>query len=108
MAIKLRESNPDTAYVGIKQAYQQLLARFAVSTIVIESYGFSSVPDHHPALETILSESVEGEQATVLTHFEDKESETVKDYEYYLIQEAGQWRIEQIWCESRGSRHYCL
>ena len=62
---------------------------------------------HHPKKETIESESISGATAIVETRHTGLH-DFVSDYEYHLVQDAGEWRIASLLYVDENEKYECL
>ena len=87
--------------------YDALIARFCASSVQPQPVSYGSEPMHHPEKETIESESISGASAIVETRHTGS-YDIVTDYEYHLVQEAGEWRIASLLYVAEDGKFECL
>ncbi len=75
--------------------YDQLVARFYAPSVVRQSLAYGDRSDHHPDLESIESVQISAGNATVRTRHVGLD-DFVAEYEYRLVQVAGEWRIGSL------------
>lgn len=90
-----------------KVEYQKLVEKFYAKKVIPQSIAFGNISSHQLANEVIQSENITGHTAVVLTKCTDEHGH-VHNYEYQLIQEAGQWRIMSLLNVTKDGRYECL
>jgi hypothetical protein len=83
------------AIEAAKREYDELVSRFCAPSVVRQGIAFGDDPMHHPDYETIESEWITGQTAVVRTRHIGRYN-FVSDYEYHLVQAAGEWRITSL------------
>ena len=87
--------------------YDELVSRFCAPSVVRQGISFGGDPMHHPNCETIESESINGQTAVVRKRHVGLYS-FVSDYEYHLVQAAGQWLIGSLLYLDQDGNYECL
>src|SRR5580658_10167605 len=83
------------ALAAANAEYDELVARFCSPTVVRQGVSFGDESMHNPDCETIESVALSGRKATVRTRHVGQ-FEFISDYEYQLVEEAGEWRIASL------------
>jgi hypothetical protein len=87
--------------------YDSLISQFCASSVERQGLSFGDDPMHDPEHETIESESISGGIAIVKTR-KIGLYDFMSDYEYHLVQEAGEWRIASLLYGDENGKYECL
>jgi hypothetical protein len=87
--------------------YDDLVARFCAPFVVRQAVSYGDDSMHHPDRETTESVAVSGTEATVRTRHLGR-YDFVSEYEYRLVQVAGEWRIASLLYVDEDGSYECL
>jgi hypothetical protein len=87
--------------------YDDLLARFCISSVNRQGISFGDDPMHRPEHESIDSVVIVGKNATVKTKNIGMHG-FVSDYEYHLVDQSGEWRIGSLLYIDPDGKYECL
>lgn len=97
----------EAAMKQITNEYDSLVSRFCASSVERQGISFGDDAMHHPEQEKIESEVVSGANAIVHTRKVGL-YDFVSEYEYHLVQEAGEWRIASLLYVDDNGKYECL
>jgi len=87
--------------------YGKLIRRFCAATVVPQGCSYGDRSMHEPNRERIEVVTISGSEALIQTRQID-EYEFVSNYEYHLVQQAGEWRIASLLYVDEDGKYECL
>ncbi|MBT30023.1 MAG: hypothetical protein CMO01_10225 [Thalassobius sp.] len=108
-AYKLGKEKTSENNLKISSAYHDLIRKFCSVSKEVQPLAYGSESNHCPDQESIVTESIVGNTASIITKFQNRNFDFLSHvYEYEFCIENGKWILDELYLVDKTGKFKCL